>query len=294
MSIVNLCGGVSASCYVSFQNMVKQGCQVLAKPKKGAIAYFNWAGNAGFPTYDHVGICESDGNYTIEGNTSDAVMRRERKAGLGYAIKYIMPKYESDAQRDAVIAMAASQIGTKEVPYNRVKYNTWFYGNDISSTQRPWCQAFVAWVFDQITGSTASEGGSSSSPGSSSGSNSGTAAGGDGLLAVDGLWGTATTKRAQKILGTGSDGIVSQQYSAYRSANPGCLSSTFDWRGNPTGGSPLIKAIQKKIGTTQDGFVGPSTFKALQKYLGTGQDGVISYPSDCVKALQKRLNTGKF
>lgn len=48
-----------------------------------------------------------------------------------------------------ILAVAAAEIGTKENPANsnRVKYNTEYYGNDIASSSRAWCCAFVWWVF---------------------------------------------------------------------------------------------------------------------------------------------------
>lgn len=108
-------------------------------------------------------------------------------------------------------------------------------------------------------------------------------------LTVDGYWGTKTTKRLQAIFGTTQDGEVSNQYKAYKSQNPG-LDSGWDWQTNPTGYSPLIKAIQKKVGATQDGYIGPNTIKAIQKWMGTTQDGYFSAPSTCIKALQKWCN----
>lgn len=50
---------------------------------------------------------------------------------------------------EKIIAVAAAEIGTKENPANsnRVKYNTEYYGNDIASSKRAWCCAFVWWVF---------------------------------------------------------------------------------------------------------------------------------------------------
>ena len=56
----------------------------------------------------------------------------------------------------------------------------------------------------------------------------------------------------------------------------------------------VIRALQKKLGVTVDGYIGPQTVRALQKYLGTPVDGVISKPSLMVKEMQKRLNEGKF
>lgn len=112
------------------------------------------------------------------------------------------------------------------------------------------------------------------------------------VIAVDGVWGPATTKKAQRVFGTTVDGIVSNQYSMYKSKNPGLSSATFEWESKPgKSGSSLIKAIQKQVGIKQDGYIGPNTIKAMQKWLGTTQDGYVSRPSLMVKAFQKWLNS---
>ena len=109
-------------------------------------------------------------------------------------------------------------------------------------------------------------------------------------IEVDGVWGPATTKRAQEVFGTTVDGKVSNQYKMYADSNPGLSSATFEWVEKPNGASSLIKAIQKKIGVRQDGHIGPNTIKAMQKWLGTTADGYVSKPSNMVKAFQKWLN----
>lgn len=109
-------------------------------------------------------------------------------------------------------------------------------------------------------------------------------------IVEDGIWGVDTTRKAQEVFGTPVDGRVSNQYSYYKSMNPGLLSSTFDWKTNPKGGSNLIYAIQKWCGTSADGFIGTNTIKAMQRKLGTPVDGKVSYPSVMVKAFQKYLN----
>lgn len=109
-------------------------------------------------------------------------------------------------------------------------------------------------------------------------------------ITEDGIWGVDTTRKAQEVFGTPVDGRVSNQYSYYKSMNPGLLSSTFDWKTNPKGGSNLIYAIQKWCGVTADGFIGTNTIKAMQRKLGTPVDGKVSYPSMMVKAFQKYLN----
>ena len=114
-----------------------------------------------------------------------------------------------------------------------------------------------------------------------------------GKLTVDGEWGSNTTKRLQQIFGTPADGIISNQYAMYKGENPGLVSG-WDWQTKPNGrGSALIKAMQKWAGmpaSQRDGEWGPATCKAVQKKLGTVQDGKVSRPSLMVKALQKWAN----
>jgi peptidoglycan L-alanyl-D-glutamate endopeptidase CwlK len=105
-------------------------------------------------------------------------------------------------------------------------------------------------------------------------------------LAVDGIWGSGTTKALQKVLGTLKDGIISNQ--PKNSVTKMIVSGiTFG-----KGGSYVVKTLQKKVGATADGLLGPNTVRKLQQYLKTTVDGVISDPSAMVKELQRRLNKG--
>ncbi len=113
-------------------------------------------------------------------------------------------------------------------------------------------------------------------------------------LSIDGLWGCNTTRALQKALGTTQDGIVSDQYSAYKAKNPGLMSASWEWHSKTGAGSDVIRALQRKVGANVDGCAGDETFTKLQGYLGTEQDGYISRPSVCVKALQRKLSSGKF
>lgn len=110
-------------------------------------------------------------------------------------------------------------------------------------------------------------------------------------IKVDGKWGKDTTKLAQIVFGTEADGIVSNQYKAYKSQNTGLLSESFEWEDKPSGYSPLIKAIQKWTGAKQDGHVGPDFAKHLQKKLGTPVDGKLDNGGKCIKAFQEYLNS---
>ena len=89
------------------------------------------------------------------------------------------------------------------------------------------------------------------------------------------------------------DGVVSNQWRAYKGSNPGLVGG-WDWQLIPNGeGSAVVKALQEWAGlpaTDQDGEIGPVTIKAIQRKLGTPVDGVVSNPSDMVKALQRLCN----
>lgn len=60
-----------------------------------------------------------------------------------------------------IIEMAASQIGVKESPKdsNNVKYNTDYYGHEVSGSEYPWCCVFVWWVFKECNLSASFYGG---------------------------------------------------------------------------------------------------------------------------------------
>ena len=55
------------------------------------------------------------------------------------------------ATAERVLGIARAELGTKESPANsnRVKYNTWYYGREVSGAAYPWCMAFVQWCFAQ-------------------------------------------------------------------------------------------------------------------------------------------------
>lgn len=123
----------------------------------------------------------------------------------------------------------------------------------------------------------------------------------DGGLAVDGIWGPATTSRLQEFFGTYQDGVVSSQWADDSWRHAGCPSFEHDYSGN---GSPLIRAMQNKLneyghGLDADGLFGQNSINALIDHFqdqsgATEFDGVISSPSITVKAMQRALNEGWF
>ena len=64
----------------------------------------------------------------------------------------------------SILEYAISQIGVKESPAgsNKVKYNTWYYGKEVSGSVYPWCAAFVNYVFYKCNASNLFCGGSKS------------------------------------------------------------------------------------------------------------------------------------
>lgn len=108
-------------------------------------------------------------------------------------------------------------------------------------------------------------------------------------MAVDGKWGQDVTKGLQRVFGTPVDGKLSGQ-----SSNPVTRALYSNTASFGSGGSVVIRAMQKKLGVTADGLLGPATIRALQKRMGTPVDGKLSKVSPMVKELQKRLNKGTF
>lgn len=113
-------------------------------------------------------------------------------------------------------------------------------------------------------------------------------------LAIDGYWGEDTTTRLQQVLGMKTvDGILSSQYKSRHNSTLYSAKWVSAAVAKKSGGSLTVKELQRRLGVTQDGLLGPATIKALQQKLGTHPDGVISSPSSVVKALQRNLNSGK-
>jgi len=50
-----------------------------------------------------------------------------------------------------ILKIAVGEIGTKEEPdkSNNVKYNTWYYGREVSGSDYAWCVVFIAWLFEK-------------------------------------------------------------------------------------------------------------------------------------------------
>ena len=115
----------------------------------------------------------------------------------------------------------------------------------------------------------------------------------DGALNVDGYWGSATTSKLQEVLGTPVDGVVSRQYTGWKTANP-ALVSGWEWVSEAAAtGSTVIRAVQQVVGSEVDGLIGPDTIRAIQRHFGATEDGCFPEGAPGIVEMQKALNAGK-
>ncbi|HEY3437356.1 MAG TPA: N-acetylmuramoyl-L-alanine amidase [Actinotalea sp.] len=120
---------------------------------------------------------------------------------------------------------------------------------------------------------------------------------GAGALDVDGFWGSATTTRAQTVLGLPADGQVRFQFLKNKQD---AMTSGWVFDFVPGQGSPLITRMQQIMAEagqyqgTVDGVAGPEFSKGLERRFGTAVDGKLPAKSPAVMALQRALNAGTF
>lgn len=88
------------------------------------------------------------------------------------------------------------------------------------------------------------------------------------VIEEDELWGQKTSRYTQVVLGMPTvDGIMSNQLNSCKKYLPNMLAVSWEFQSIARGGSPTIKALQKLVGTEQDGYMGIETVKALQRFL---------------------------
>ena len=115
-------------------------------------------------------------------------------------------------------------------------------------------------------------------------------------LEVDGSWGKDCTRKSQKVLGTSVDGIVSNQPSSNKKYLPNAYTGSWEFKSSGyDAGSSLVRAIQKLVGATQDGWFGTGCAKKVQQFLKKKgfYTGEITGKLDgkTVKAWQKYINS---
>ena len=110
-------------------------------------------------------------------------------------------------------------------------------------------------------------------------------------IEVDGWLGAASVTAWQRQLGTTADGVVSGQSRALRGHFPALVAVEYG-----TGGSRMVREVQRRTGAPVDGYLGPVTVKALQMWLAragyfVGEvDGILG--PQTAKAVQRSINDG--
>ncbi len=58
-------------------------------------------------------------------------------------------KTEDTVTAEKVLSIARAEIGTKATAVKKCKYNTAFYGYEVSASWADWCAVFIWWIFNQ-------------------------------------------------------------------------------------------------------------------------------------------------
>ena len=58
-------------------------------------------------------------------------------------------KTEDKVTAEKVLSIARAEIGTKATAVKKCKYNTAFYGYEVSASWADWCAVFIWWIFNQ-------------------------------------------------------------------------------------------------------------------------------------------------
>lgn len=170
-----------------------------------------------------------------------------------------------------------------------IEGNTTINGRSGSVGRRTRAWSVVAAVIRPNWGATGSQNG-----------NSGSTSGNTSNLGDTSWWGPLYTKEMQRQLGTVVDGVVSRQPTSNRKYLSRADTASWQFTGSYGGGSPMVKALQRKVGAGVDGWCGKKTVTALQKWLqgkgysvgASGCDGSMG-PDTC-RAVGKALQAGAF
>lgn len=256
----------TASCDTLYSWAVAQGVWHSYKetPQPGDVIIFDFQGN--HTRNAHTGIVKSFSGstaITIEGNTSitsndngGAVMQRSRST---YVIKgYIRPKYDSTQTAAKLIAIAESQLGVTEYPSgsNKVKYNKWYWGKEVSGSAWPWCAAFVSWIFAALAGEIED----STLPKAGAATTTATTATATQVAVKNVTISVATLQKGM----TGNGQVRTLQRILYAMGYKGADGKTIGVDGDFGANTDYaVRAFQKKNGLVQDGIVGAATWDKL-------------------------------
>ena len=140
------------SCPTMYNQAAKKKMTVSwGNHKFGDIILFDFNRNK---TADHIGVVVARSGSlvrTVEGNTGSGSNTNGGQVQLRSRAKsttkcFVRPKYNKNVTPAMIVYTALGQVGVKESPKNsnKVKYNQWFYGKNISAY---WCATYVCWLF---------------------------------------------------------------------------------------------------------------------------------------------------
>ncbi|MGW1717997.1 peptidoglycan-binding protein [Streptomyces sp. NPDC002156] len=252
----------------------------LGGVRAGDVVFFDFDGTRSIGNIEHVGVVEavhSNGTITtIEGNTSDKVMRKSRNSSV--IVGYGRPSY-GNAQplppTDGMLRRGSkgAAVKTLQQNLNTVMASKLVVDGDFGPATETAVKAFqkkYGLSPDGVYGPASMAMMKSALKGGSKPHQPTPRPPAAGKLTVDGQFGPATCAALQRSLNS---------HGAKLSVD-GSL------------GKLTKKALQTYLKVTADGVVGPNTVKALQKKVGAGVDG--QWGPDTTRHLQLALNAGKF
>ena len=251
----------------------------LAGIRPGDIVFFDWSGTRDIDKIDHVGIveaCFSDGTIgTLEGNTSDAFLRRKRNAST--VVGYGRPAYGDAAplpSGDGMLRRGSSGAAVRSLQQqlNTVMGSKLAVDGDFGPATEAAVRAFQARYGLEVDGvyGPKSAAAMKAALAGQSGPIAPVPRPSDGPLVVDGEFGPATCAALQRALNAHGAQLA--------------VDGAF--------GPATKKALQRYLSVSADGEVGPQTVKALQARIGAAVDGV--WGPDTTRRLQIALNANRF
>lgn len=269
-------GGKKTAYCPDLENYARSHKQLVSNVngKKGDVALMDF----GKGRASHTGIVEAknnDGTYTIiEGNTSTSsndnggkVMRRTRKKSVIRG--FYRPKYDSKVSASQIVSNAVKQLGVKESPSgsNKVKYNTWYYGKEVSGSAYPWCMAFVMWVFAHTMAVEAvAVSNATAKPVSANTSKTSTAGTSKNTVASTGLKYSKTVEEYQKAYNVSYSPKPKLAEDGKAGEKTKATFEKIDLYKGIKHKATIVKFIQKKVGADDDGDFGGDTEKKVKKY----------------------------
>src|SRR6266545_688455 len=225
----------------------------LGGARPGDVVFFDWGGSRVIENIDHVGVIEAvhaDGTITtLEGNTSDAFLRRVRNGSV--VVGYGRPAYDDAAPMpsgDGILRLGSTGEPVKTLQRRlnaAVGAQLTVDGVFGPATQRV-LKTFQASVGIQADGECGPQSAARLAA-AAAGQNTARVPAprppAQGPLTVDGSLGPLTKRALQRFLGVADDGVLGPQ---------------------------SVRALQRRVGAGQDGVWGPDTTRHLQSALNAG------------------------